>query len=58
MVKTRRIDIISRIQAMYSKGAASDDSRLSARHIYSKMKTSRSFLLKRELDRLKNAQAI
>ena len=42
--KTRRIEVISRIQSMYSKGTASDDTRLSARHIYSKMKTSRSFL--------------
>ena len=52
--KTRRIEVISRIQSMYSKGTASDDTRLSARHIYSKMKTSRSFLLKRELDRRKS----
>jgi hypothetical protein len=57
-LKTRRIEIISRIQALYSKGAASDDSRLSARHVYSKIKTARSFLLKRELDRRKSAQSI
>jgi len=58
MAKTRRIEVISRIQSMYSKGTASDDTRLSARHIYSKMKTSRSFLLKRELDRRKSAESI
>ena len=58
VTKTKRIDVISRIQSMYSKGTASDDSRLSARHIYSKMKTSRSFLLKRELDKRKSAQSI
>ena len=58
MAKTKRLEVISRIQAMYSKGAASDDSRLSARHIYSKIKTSRSFLLKKELDRRKSAQSI
>ena len=56
--KTRRIEIISRIQSMYSKGTASDDTRLSPRHIYSKIKTTRSFLLKRELDRRKSAQSI
>ena len=31
--KTKRIEIISRIQAMYNKGTASDDTRLSARHV-------------------------
>ena len=56
--KTRRIEVISRIQSMYSKGTASDDTRLSPRHIYSKIKTARSFLLKRELDRRKSAQSI
>lgn len=35
-------EIIQRIQSLYSKGAASDDSRLSDRHIYSKLLTLRS----------------
>ena len=56
--KTKRIEIISRIQAMYNKGTASDDTRLSARHVYSKIKTSRAFLLKRELDQRKSAHSI
>ena len=56
--RTRRIEIISRVQAMYSRGAASDDSRLSARHIYSKIKTARAYLLKRELERRKSPHSI
>jgi hypothetical protein len=46
-------EIIERVQSLYSKGVASDDTRLSSRHIYSKLITARSFLLKRELDKRK-----
>jgi hypothetical protein len=46
-------EIIERVQSLYSKGAASDDTRLSSRHIYSKLISARSLLLKRELDRKK-----
>lgn len=46
-------EVIERVQSLYSKGTASDDTRLSSRHIYSKLVTARSFLLKRELDRRK-----
>lgn len=49
---TRR-EIIERVQSLYSKGAASDDSRLSARHIYSKIKTARTFFLRREANKYK-----
>jgi hypothetical protein len=56
--RTRRIEVISRIQAMYSKGTSSDDSRLSARHVYSKIKTARSYLLKKELERRKSPHTI
>lgn len=38
-------DIIQRIQSLYSKGVQSDDSRLSSRHIYNKILTTRSRLL-------------
>ena len=41
-------EIIQRIQSLYSKGAASDDSRLTSRHIYSKIKTVRTRLLLEE----------
>lgn len=37
--------IIQRIQSLYSKGVQSDDSRLTPRHIYSKMVTVRNRLL-------------
>lgn len=38
-------EVIQRIQALYSKGVKSDDSRLSSRHIYSKLKSIRGRLL-------------
>lgn len=38
-------EVIQRIQALYSKGVKSDDSRLSSRHIYSKLKSTRGRLL-------------
>lgn len=41
-------EIIQRIQSLYSKGVHSDDSRLSARHIYNKLLTVRSRLISQE----------
>jgi len=38
-------EIIQRIQSLYSKGAQSDDSRLTSRHIYNKLLTVRAKLL-------------
>lgn len=38
-------EVIQRFQSLYSKGAQSDDSRLTPRHIYSKMKTVRAKLI-------------
>lgn len=38
-------EIIERIQSAYSKGVKSDDSRLSSRHIYSKIKSVRNRLV-------------
>ncbi len=38
-------ELIQRVQALYSKGVPSDDSRLSSRHIYSVLKTNRAKLL-------------
>lgn len=43
------IEIIDRVQALYSKGVQSDDTRLSPRHIYSKILTARAFLLGNKL---------
>lgn len=39
------IEIIQRVQSLYSKGAQSDSSRLTPRHIYNKMLTVRTKLL-------------
>ena len=39
------IEILQRIQSLYSKGLQSDDTRLSYRHIYNKILTARNFLL-------------
>ena len=44
-------DVISRIKSLYNKGAASDDSRLSNRHVYSKIRSVRALLLKRQLEK-------
>lgn len=41
-------EIIQRIQSLYSKGVQSDDSRLTARHIYNKVLTVRSRLIAQE----------
>lgn len=42
------IEIIQRIQSLYSKGVQSDDSRLSSRHIYNKLITVRARLVSQE----------
>lgn len=39
-------EVIQRVQSLYSKGVNSDDSRLSNRHIYNKLLTARSLLIK------------
>ena len=41
-------EIIQRVQALYSKGVASDDSRLSSRLIYNKLLTTRARLISQE----------
>lgn len=41
-------EIIQRVQSMYSRGVQSDDTRLSNRHIYSKLVTVRARLLTQE----------
>lgn len=41
-------EIIQRVQSLYSKGVASDDSRLSNRHIYNKLLTVRARLISQE----------
>lgn len=41
-------EAIQRVQSLYSKGAESDDTRLSDRHIYSKLLTARSLVISRE----------
>lgn len=38
-------EIIQRVQSLYSKGVASDDTRLSSRHIYNKLISARSLVL-------------
>lgn len=42
-------DLIQRVQSMYSHGVQSDDSRLSSRHIYSKLVSARARLIEKEL---------
>jgi hypothetical protein len=44
-------DIISRVKALYNKGVETDDSRLSDRLVYDKLKSTRSLLIKREIDK-------
>jgi hypothetical protein len=44
-------DIISRVKALYNKGVETDDSRLSDRLVYDKIKSVRSLLIKREIDK-------
>ena len=42
-------ELIQRVQSLYSTGVQSDDSRLTSRHIYHKLKTSRSILIFRKI---------
>jgi len=42
-------ELIERVQSAYSKGVKSDDSRLSNRHIYSKLKSVRNKLISQQL---------
>lgn len=49
------LEVIQRVQSLYSKGAQSDDSRLSNRHIYNKLISVRSKLI---TDRVKKRQII
>lgn len=44
-------ELIQRVQSLYSKGVHSDDTRLSARHIYSALISARSLLLKQKADK-------
>ena len=41
-------ELIQRVQALYSKGVKSDDSRLSSRHIYNKLLSVRARLISQE----------
>ena len=42
-------DLLDRIQSLYSKGVSSDESRLSSRHIYSKLLTVRQQLIAQQI---------
>ena len=44
-------EIIQRVQSLYSKGVESDDSRLTARHIYNKMTSVRSKLISQQANK-------
>lgn len=44
-------EVIQRIQSAYSKGVPSDDSRITKRHIYNKLLTTRALLLSREVNK-------
>ena len=44
-------EIIQRVQSLYSKGVQSDDTRLSARHIYSKILTARARLITQKVNK-------
>ena len=47
-------EIIQRVQSLYSKGVQSDDTRLSDRHIYNKLLTTRSLLLSQKSNKKQN----
>lgn len=49
----KTLELIDRVQSLYSKGVSSDDSRLSSRHIYSKLITVRQKLLSQHLKQKK-----
>ncbi len=42
-------EVIQRVQSLYSKGVESDDSRLSSRHIYNKLLTTRNLLITQKI---------
>lgn len=44
-------EVTQRVQSLYSKGTQSDDSRLTIRHIYSKLSSLRAKLFKQKLDK-------
>lgn len=44
-------EILQRVQSLYSKGVQSDDTRLAARHIYSKVLTSRARLIIQKMNK-------
>jgi len=44
-------DVIQRVQSLYSKGVESDDTRLTNRHIYHKMTTTRAKLLTQKVNK-------
>ena len=50
-------ELIQRIQSTYSKGVQSDDSRLTNRHIYNKLLTTRALLLSREVNKKRKLSA-
>jgi len=45
------IELIQRVQSLYSKGVQSDDSRLTSRHIYNKLISSNNFLTNKKLSK-------
>lgn len=51
-------ELIQRVQSLYSHGVQSDDSRLSSRHIYNKLKSVRMKLLYDDLKKKKSVNAI
>lgn len=42
-------ELIDRVQSLYNKGVKSDDSRLSDRHVYSVLKSTRNFLITQQV---------
>ena len=44
-------EAIARIKSLYNRGSASDDTRLSNRHINSKLKSVRALLIKQSQDK-------
>lgn len=47
----KNIEVIQRVQSLYSKGVDSDDSRLTRRHIFNKLQTVRAKLLTQEVNK-------
>jgi hypothetical protein len=44
-------EAIARVRSLYNSGTGSDDSNLSDRHIYAKLVSARTLLIKREIDK-------